>query len=121
VLDRAALSRLPQRTCELTIGCVEGWSTTQRWTGVRLSDLAALVGAAHGSDLHVESLRKGGVYRAATLGSEHAFDSQALLATRVGGAELSLDHGAPARIIAPNLPGVHCTKWVSRLSFMTAA
>lgn len=33
------------------------------------------------------------------------------------GADLSADHGFPARIIVPALPGVHCTKWVRRLEF----
>jgi DMSO/TMAO reductase YedYZ molybdopterin-dependent catalytic subunit len=28
-----------------------------------------------------------------------------------------LDHGYPARIIVPALPGVHCTKWVSSIEF----
>ena len=28
---------------------------------------------------------------------------------------LSLDHGYPARVIIPALPGVHNTKWVSRI------
>ena len=35
----------------------------------------------------------------------------------VNGAPLSLDHGFPARIIVPALPGVHCTKWVKELHF----
>ena len=44
-LSRAELLALPQHTHDLPIACVEGWSTTQRWTGVRLADLAALAGA----------------------------------------------------------------------------
>jgi len=35
--------------------------------------------------------------------------------TRV--VELSPDHGYPARVVVPALPGVHCTKWVQRLEF----
>ena len=31
--------------------------------------------------------------------------------------DLPLDHGYPARIIVPALPGVHCTKWVGELHF----
>jgi DMSO/TMAO reductase YedYZ molybdopterin-dependent catalytic subunit len=38
----------------------------------------------------------------------------------VNGADLSLDHGYPARIIAPAVPGVHCTKWVARMTFRKA-
>ena len=46
----------------------------------------------------------------------HVADERSLLALRVNGADLSPDHGVPARIIAPPLPGVHCTKWVGRLT-----
>ena len=35
---------MPQHTARLPIACVEGWSTTETWTGVRLRDLAALAG-----------------------------------------------------------------------------
>jgi DMSO/TMAO reductase YedYZ molybdopterin-dependent catalytic subunit len=44
-------------------------------------------------------------------------DSRSLLALRVGGEDLALDHGYPARIIVPGLPGVHNTKWVGSLEF----
>jgi DMSO/TMAO reductase YedYZ molybdopterin-dependent catalytic subunit len=40
-----------------------------------------------------------------------------LLALRVNGVDLSVDHGYPARIIVPALPGVHCTKWVASIEF----
>ena len=36
---------------------------------------------------------------------------------KVGGADLTPDHGYPARIIVPGLPGVHNTKWVGRMEF----
>jgi DMSO/TMAO reductase YedYZ molybdopterin-dependent catalytic subunit len=35
----------------------------------------------------------------------------------VNGADLSLDHGYPARVIVPALPGVHCTEWVGAMVF----
>ena len=50
-LSREQLLALPQHTYDLPIACVEGWSTTQRWSGVRLRDLAVAVrraGAGHG-------------------------------------------------------------------------
>ena len=56
------------------------------------------------------------VLRRATLGHAQHRDERALLALRVNGADLSLDHGYPARIIVPALPGVHCTKWVASLT-----
>ena len=44
LLDRAMLAALPQHTARLPIACVEGWSTTETWTGVPLRDLARLAG-----------------------------------------------------------------------------
>jgi len=44
VLDRTALTAMAQHTVRLPIACVEGWSTTETWTGVRLRDLAQLAG-----------------------------------------------------------------------------
>jgi DMSO/TMAO reductase YedYZ molybdopterin-dependent catalytic subunit len=40
-----------------------------------------------------------------------------LLALQVNGTDLSPDHGYPARIIVPALPGVHNTKWVGSIDF----
>ncbi len=116
-LSRAQLLALPQQTYELPIACVEGWSTTQTWSGVRLRDLAALAGVRSFDELLVESLQDRGSFRRATLSRGQAGDRRALLALRVNGADLSVDHGFPARIVVPALPGVHCTKWVDRLEF----
>ena len=40
------------------------------------------------------------------------------MALCVNGVDLSLDHGYPARIIIPALPGVHCTKWLGSMRFL---
>jgi DMSO/TMAO reductase YedYZ molybdopterin-dependent catalytic subunit len=116
--SRAELLALPQYTARLPIACVEGWSTgVQTWTGVRLADLADLAGAAPDDRLLVESLERGG-FGVATLSAEQVHAADALLALRVNDADLSLDHGFPARIVVPALPGVHNTKWVTRLTFL---
>jgi DMSO/TMAO reductase YedYZ molybdopterin-dependent catalytic subunit len=116
-LSRVQLLAMEQHDEDLPIACVEGWSTTQRWSGVRLRDLAELVGAQSHSVLHVESLQAHGVLRKAALGPAQHHDERALLALRVNGADLSLDHGFPARVVVPALPGVHCTKWVASLTW----
>lgn len=116
-LSRAALLALPQHTYNLPIACVEGWSTTQTWSGVRLADLARHAGAPGARQVLVESLQPRGAFRQATLGHDQLHDDRALLALQVNGIDLPLDHGYPARIIVPALPGVHCTKWVGELHF----
>ncbi|MGH3752419.1 MAG: molybdopterin-dependent oxidoreductase [Pseudonocardiaceae bacterium] len=117
-LSRAQLLALPQHTARMPIACVEGWSTgVQTWTGVRLADLADLAGAAPGTTLLVESLERGGL-GSATLSAGQVRAADALLALRVNGADLTADHGFPARVVVPALPGVHNTKWVNRMTFL---
>jgi DMSO/TMAO reductase YedYZ molybdopterin-dependent catalytic subunit len=116
-LSRADLLALPQHTARLPIACVEGWTTTQSWTGVRLSELAALAGLPGASTAFVRSLQPAGVLSKASLSGDAVADPDALLALMVNGAPLSLDHGYPARIIVPALPGVHNTKWVASIEF----
>jgi DMSO/TMAO reductase YedYZ molybdopterin-dependent catalytic subunit len=118
MLSRADLLRMDQHTASLPIACVEGWSTdNQTWTGIRLRDLAALAGVTRPSSVFVQSLQHGGGFNRAVLSAEQVMDPDSLLALRVNGADLSLDHGYPARVIVPNNPGVHNTKWVASLTF----
>jgi DMSO/TMAO reductase YedYZ molybdopterin-dependent catalytic subunit len=116
-LDRAHLLAMPQHTAELPIACVEGWSTTQTWTGVRLSDLAAAAGRPRPASARVASLERFGAFNHAFLQANQILDPDALLALQVNGADLSHDHGYPARVIVPALPGVHNTKWVASIEF----
>jgi molybdopterin-dependent oxidoreductase-like protein protein len=112
------LNAMPQTTAELPIACVEGWSAVATWTGVPVADLLERAGAPAGSAVRVESLEKGGLYRSSTLPGTHTADPLTLLALRMNGEVLSLDHGYPCRIIAPSRPGVLQTKWVSRLEVL---
>ena len=120
-LSRADLLAMEQRTEQLPIACVEGWTTTQRWTGVPLTALADAAGAAGASELLVESLQAHGTFRQVTLTRTQFGNARALLALKVNGADLSPDHGFPARVIVPALPGVHNTKWVGALTFKGSA
>jgi DMSO/TMAO reductase YedYZ molybdopterin-dependent catalytic subunit len=117
MLTLADLRALPQATHTLTLGCVEGWSTRQTWSGVPLAELARRAGVADPEELLVGSLQPAGILREAALARGQVTDARSLLALRVAGEDLSLDHGYPARIIVPGLPGVHNTKWVGSLEF----
>ncbi|MGW1001112.1 molybdopterin-dependent oxidoreductase [Streptomyces sp. NPDC002520] len=118
-LSRAQLLEMPQHSSSLPIACVEGWSTAdQWWRGVRLRDLAALVGYdGDPPDVFVESLQRHGAFRRAALRANQVADPRSLLALSVNGEDLSPDHGHPARVIVPAAPGVLNTKWVARLTF----
>ncbi|MET4093821.1 molybdopterin-dependent oxidoreductase [Arthrobacter sp. UYCu712] len=108
----AELRALPQHTQELPIACVEGWSQMATWRGVRMKDLMDAVRAPAGSALKVTSLEPEGAYRIMNMPAEYAQDGKTLVALELNGSVLDLDHGYPARIIAPGRPGVLQTKWL---------
>ena len=114
--SRAQLLAMAQHEERLPIACVEGWTTTQRWSGVRLRDLAEMVGGGDAPSVYVVSLQKA-ILGETSLSGDTLRDDRSLLALRVNGHDLPLDHGFPARVIAPSLPGVHQTKWVTRMEF----
>ncbi|WP_406430915.1 molybdopterin-dependent oxidoreductase [Streptomyces sp. NBC_00631] len=113
------LRALPQHEVELPIACVEGWSRSAHWTGVRVVDLLERAGAPPEARVRVVSLQLRGGYRVSEMGHPHARDPLTLLALRLNGEELRPDHGYPARLIAPNRPGVLQTKWVHRLEVLS--
>ncbi|MFD1721573.1 molybdopterin-dependent oxidoreductase [Amnibacterium endophyticum] len=113
VFSRADLLALPQHSSSLPIACVEGWSTQASWRGVRVADLLELVGSA-GREVVVRSFAAG-AYSTVLLGPEFARDPLTLVALELNGETLHLDHGYPARLIAPARPGVLQTKWLAAL------
>jgi DMSO/TMAO reductase YedYZ molybdopterin-dependent catalytic subunit len=118
IFTREQLLAIPQHVAALPIACVEGWSTDdQRWSGLRLADLAAMAGMPDAGSVLVQSIQPPGPFTRVVLRGNQIRDPRALLALRVNGAHLSLDHGYPARIIVPANPGVNNTKWVHRLTF----
>ncbi|MEH0111191.1 molybdopterin-dependent oxidoreductase [Tersicoccus sp. MR15.9] len=108
-----ALRALPQREHDLPIACVEGWSQNAHWRGVPVRELLTLVGAPAASTLRFTSLEPQGSYREMTMPAACAADEQTLVALELNGAVLDLEHGYPARVIAPGRPGVLQTKWLS--------
>jgi DMSO/TMAO reductase YedYZ molybdopterin-dependent catalytic subunit len=118
-LTLADLARLPQHEVALPIACVEGWSATGRWGGVRLRDVLDLAGVPAGAHVVLGSLEPAGPYARSTVAPPTARDPLTLLALSLDGAPLTLDHGYPVRLIAPNRPGVLQTKWLARIEVMS--
>jgi DMSO/TMAO reductase YedYZ molybdopterin-dependent catalytic subunit len=113
-LSVADLAALGVHEATLPIACVEGWSASVRWEGVRVRDVLAAAGARPGAGVTVQSLERVG-YGTSTLRDDEAADPDTLLALRCNGEVLHVDHGYPVRLIGPNRPGVQQTKWVTKL------
>ena len=117
-MSRADLEAMTQRRHGLPIACVEGWSASGIWGGVRLGDLLDQVGADQGADVRITSLQRRGAFGTTQLPASFAHDPLTLLALELNGEPLSLDHGHPCRLIAPNRPGVLQTKWITRIEVL---
>ncbi len=85
------------------------------WTGVQLRTLLQLVGSTDDVDVVVRSLQQGGSYSVMDMPANFVRDDDTLLALKLNGEDLSIDHGFPCRIIAPARPGVLQTKWVASI------
>jgi len=116
-VSRGDLLAMDLRTHELPIACVEGWSTSQTWTGVALRDLAEQVGGLDVDEVFLESLQEGGAFRTMSITGRQLRDPRTMVALQVNGVDLSLDHGFTARLISPNAPGVRNTKWLATITF----
>jgi DMSO/TMAO reductase YedYZ molybdopterin-dependent catalytic subunit len=87
-----------------------GWSVLGlEWKGARLADLLAL--AHPTADARFVRFSDGGLYDA-SLSLADALAPDVLVATQLGRAALTLEHGAPARLVVPAKYGYKSVKWL---------
>ena len=98
----------------LTIRCVEGWEADVPWDGIPLSYLLTRAGYSPTSGAQVTITAITGY--STTLSSDEVANLDHMIALKAGGATLTIDHGYPARLIAPSRPGEDWVKQVSRIT-----
>jgi DMSO/TMAO reductase YedYZ molybdopterin-dependent catalytic subunit len=93
--------------------CVEGWSIKVKWAGTRLSDFLDWVGVdPKAKYLFAECADNYYVpYDMASV--RHP---QSLLCYEAYGKPLTIDHGAPVRIVMPTKLGYKSAKWLKRIT-----
>ena len=114
------LRALPRAEQVSTFHCVTGWTVQNvTWTGVRISDLLSLASphpAAHA--LRFISMEQPYVdYLTLKQASLH----DVMLAYDMEGKPLPQEHGAPLRLIIPEMYGYKNVKWLERIELIPQA
>jgi len=117
-LSLADLAALPRMGYKLDHFCVEGWTAVATRTGVRLSDIARLVGVQPGAK-YVDFASFDNDYHE-SWDIESAMHPQTLVVYAQDGHYLNAAWGAPARIYSPVKLGYKNTKYLTRISFLPA-
>lgn len=114
------LRALPAAEQVSTFHCVTGWTIHDvHWRGVRFADLlAATRPRAEAAVLTFTSAEKPYVD---TLTLDQAHLPDAMLAYEMDGRPLSRPHGAPVRVVIPDMYGYKGVKWVERITLGTDA
>jgi len=110
------LARLPSVTQRVNHYCVEGWTAVAAWTGVRLSDLAAIVRPAPDARYVDFQSFDNGYHESWDI--ESAMHRQTLIAYGMDGHWLGAPHGGPARVYSPVKLGYKNTKYLTKIVFL---
>jgi len=115
----ADLQALPRAEQVSTFHCVTGWSVQNvRWAGVRLHDVLKAAGARTG----VQALRfvSAEVPYEDSLTLMQALLPDVMLAYEMDGKPISRAHGAPVRLVMPEMYGYKSVKWVQHIELARA-
>ncbi len=115
-LSLDALMGLPRTRVRVRHHCVEGWSAVAAWDGVRLSEVARLVGPDPRARYVEFRSFEPGYYSSWDL--ESALHPQTLLAYGMNGAPLAREYGAPLRLYSAVKLGYKMVKYLAALSFL---
>jgi DMSO/TMAO reductase YedYZ molybdopterin-dependent catalytic subunit len=109
------LQRLTRTDVHIEHHCVEGWSATADWHGVRLRDIAELVGAEKVDYVEFKSFDAG---YWSSWDRDSALHSQTLLAYGMNGHPLTPAHGAPVRLYGAVKLGYKQVKYLTEVNFL---
>jgi DMSO/TMAO reductase YedYZ molybdopterin-dependent catalytic subunit len=112
-LPLEALRALPRVEMVTELKCIEGWSQVVHWAGARLSDFAAKYGL--GGD-YVSLVTPDKQYYVG-LDAASALHPQTLLCYEMNGQPLTLNHGAPLRLVCTVKYGVKNLKRIGLIRF----
>src|ERR1700739_865502 len=120
---REHMNHLPMHEQITRLVCVEGWSAVAWWAGLRFDDLirayppmSQAKWARVESSVNLDASGNPDPYFA-SIDLATARHPQTLLATHLNGQLLTVEHGAPLRLLAPFKFGLKNVKAVTRITY----
>jgi DMSO/TMAO reductase YedYZ molybdopterin-dependent catalytic subunit len=120
---RTLLTRFTQHQQITRLVCVEGWSAVAWWSGLKFDDLlhayppiSQAKWARLDSSVNLDENGNPDPYYA-SLDLATARHPQTLLATHFNGRPLTVDHGAPLRLLVPVKLGLKNVKAVTKITY----
>jgi DMSO/TMAO reductase YedYZ molybdopterin-dependent catalytic subunit len=119
-LSHSELLALPRVTQVSDFHCVTGWTVKNvHWTGVRITDIFAKVKPTpEANGLQFVSAEKPYLDY---LTMEQALLHDVMLAYAMNGKPLAREHGAPVRLVIPEMYGYKNVKWLSQINLVPEA
>jgi len=106
------ITELPQTLKVVDLNCVEGWSFTGKWTGVRMADLFEKTGAMENATTVIFYSADG---YSTSLDKDYLLENDIILAYRLNDVILPPERGFPLQLVAEGKYGYKWAKWIVRI------
>ena len=104
--------KLPETSKVVDLNCVEDWSFTAKWTGVKIADLFNKTGTLENSTTVIFYSADG---YSTSLDLDYLLKNNIILAYRLNDVTLPLDRGFPLQLVAESKYGYKWAKWIVRI------
>eukprot|EP01132_Coremiostelium_polycephalum_P013676 gene13676-16646_t len=111
------IKSLPKTEIIYDFKCVEGWDQIQHWAGVKLSDFLLYYKLEEQAKSQYMGLETPNGEYYVGLEMDSVLHPQTLLAYEMNEMPLTIDHGAPLRLIVPVKYGIKNLKRIGTISF----
>ena len=116
-LSYSDVRALPQANQVSVFHCVTGWTVNRvHWRGVRFKDLLAAAGPQAGA--HALEFVSAEYPYVDYLTLRQAMLDDVMLAWEMDGLPLRQEHGAPVRVVIPEMYGYKNVKWVAEINLV---
>jgi DMSO/TMAO reductase YedYZ molybdopterin-dependent catalytic subunit len=111
------ITGLPQTSKVIDLNCVEGWSFTAKWTGVKIAEIFEKTGAMENATTVIFYSADG---YSTSLNKDYLLENDIILAYKLNDVTLPPERGFPLQLVAEDKYGYKWAKWIVRIELSNA-